>query len=80
MIDENQGFDCPATYTTGGYFALPPEEKIIELKGGMKLTASEAKSALDEAMTIIEAVGTTGIYSRVQSAERWMKAFYPNGA
>lgn len=49
----------------------------IEVKGGTRLSAAEAKTALEEAMTIIEAVGTTGIYSRVRKADEWMKRYFP---
>jgi len=48
------------------------------LKGGTKITPEQAVEALDHAMTIIEAVGTTGIYSRGRDAEAWMKKYYPN--
>lgn len=54
-----------------------PEPKIV-LRGGVELTTEQAKSALDEAMQIIEAVGTTGIYSRYRQAEAWMKQYFPN--
>lgn len=49
----------------------------LTLKGGRILTPSEMVSALDEAMQIIEAVGTTGIYSRYRRAHDWMNCYYP---
>lgn len=57
-----------------------PDEKLIVVKGGMRLSVAEAKTALEQAMEIIEAVGTTGIYSRTQSAQAWMKRYFPNWA
>lgn len=56
------------------------DESKIVLNGGIELTPKEAKDALDEAMKIIEAVGTTGIYFRYRQAEQWMKSYYPNWA
>lgn len=53
------------------------QQPRIELRGGTKLTLEECKAALDDAMQIIEAVGTTGIYSRYQAAHKWMKTYYP---
>jgi len=52
----------------------------VRLKSGAELTAEECREALDAAMTIIEAVGTTGIHSRVQAAGQWMRKFYPQWA
>lgn len=51
--------------------------KII-LKGGTELTPEQAAEALEQAMQIIEAVGTTGIHARVQAAQRWMEKYFPN--
>lgn len=55
-------------------------EKIVTVMGGTKLTAEEAKNALQEAMVIIECVGTTGIYRQYERAEKWMKKYFPNWA
>jgi hypothetical protein len=54
-------------------------EKLI-IKGGTELTPEEAVEALDAAMTIIECVGTTGVYHKTQDAQRWMEKYYPNWA
>jgi hypothetical protein len=51
--------------------------RLVVLRGGTELTPEQCKAALDEAMTIIEAVGTTGIYSRYQKAYEWMHRYYP---
>jgi hypothetical protein len=50
---------------------------MIVLLGGTRLTLEESKIALDDAMRIIESVGTTGIHSQVQAANKWMKRYYP---
>lgn len=52
----------------------------IVLKGGVGLTVGEAEAALNEAMAIIESVGTTGIYAKEGAAREWMKRYYPNWA
>lgn len=52
------------------------DPRTVGLKGGLSLTPEEAAAALDEAMTIIETVGTTGIYSRYQAAFSWMRKYY----
>jgi len=54
------------------------EEETVILNGGVELTPYECKEALDEAMKVIECVGTTGIYSQYQRAFAWMKRYYPN--
>jgi hypothetical protein len=56
-----------------------PDVKI-ELKGGTMLTVEQAKEALDEAMKIIETVGTTGIDHQYPKAHQWMLRYYPNWA
>ena len=56
----------------------PPDSMhLVVLRGGTELTPEQCKAALDEAMTIIEAVGTTGIYTRYQKAHQWMNRYYP---
>ncbi len=62
---------------TAGPRALGP---VVVLRGGTELTLEQCKAALDEAMTIIEAVGTTGIYTRFQKAHKWMNRYYPQWA
>lgn len=62
--------------TTSDGTALPALGTVV-LKGGTRLTVEEAGEALDQAMTIIEAVGTTGIYSRTQAAGEWLRKYYP---
>jgi hypothetical protein len=59
---------------TDGPRSLDP---VVVLRGGTELTPKQCKAALDEAMTIIEAVGTTGIYTRYQKAHQWMNRYYP---
>lgn len=69
------------------YGELPPRQpkseppvrssEIVVLRGGTELTPEQCKAALDEAMTIVEAVGTTGIYTRYQKAHQWMNRYYP---
>ena len=54
-----------------------PKNRLVALRGGTELTPEQCKAALDEAMTIIEAVGTTGIYTRYQKAHQWMNRYYP---
>lgn len=55
----------------------PLDPVTVVLRGGTELTLEQCKIALDEAMTIIEAVGTTGIHHRHQKAAQWMKRYYP---
>jgi len=52
----------------------------IILKGGTVITPKQAKEALDEAMRIIEAVGSMGIYEKTSVAQKWIKTYYPNWA
>ena len=52
-------------------------DPVVVLRGGTELTPEQCKAALDEAMTIIEAVGTTGIYTQYQKAHQWMNRYYP---
>lgn len=56
---------------------LNDDTNIVRLRGGVELTPDECKKALDEAMRIIEKVGTTGIYSMYYAKRDWMKAYYP---
>lgn len=52
-------------------------DPVVVLRGGTELTPEQCKAALDEAMTIIEAVGTTEICMRYQKAHQWMNRYYP---
>lgn len=55
---------------------------IIVLEGGRVLTLDECKRALDDAMRIIEKVGTVGVETGECSrmADAWMKRYYPQWA
>lgn len=62
-----------------GYYH-EPDEKFIEVKGGTRLSAAEAKTALEQAMEIIDSVGTTGVCSQTRNAVKWMQRYFPNWA
>lgn len=57
---------------------FPSDLVIITLKGGEILAPDQARVALDMAMQIISAVGTTGIHSQCANAKLWMELYYPN--
>lgn len=57
-----------------------PAPSYIELRGGTTVTLEQAKEALDEAMQIIEKVGTTGIEHSHEQATKWMMRYYPQWA
>lgn len=63
-----------------GHEHEPQEELYIVVKGGTRLTAAEAKTALEQAMEIIDSVGTTGVYSQTRNAAKWMQRYFPNWA
>lgn len=52
---------------------------IIVLEGGRVLTLDECKRALDDAMRIIEKVGTMAQeeMEHFRRAEHWLKRYYP---
>lgn len=52
-------------------------DQYITLRGGLQVSADEAKKALDSAMEIIEKVGTTGINHCHEKAGEWMLKYYP---
>jgi hypothetical protein len=59
---------------------LQKERAGVVLKGGVCLTPAQCKDALEAAMQIIESVGTTGIHHKIQAAQKWMSAYFPNWA
>lgn len=44
------------------------------------MTDMRKSDALDEAMRIIETVGTTGIEHKHKEAQQWLEKYYPNRA
>lgn len=58
-----------------GYTQIPDTK--IEVKGGVRLTPDQARVALEEAMKIIQKVGTTGINHCHGAADEWMTRYFP---
>lgn len=70
---------CTCGYADAENRKAPSHQKIIILKGGIKITPEEAIKALDAAMTIIEKAGTVGSESGqyYRDANAWMEKYYP---
>lgn len=67
---------CTCGYPNAEKRKAPSHQKIF-LNGGTEITPEEAAKALDDAMSIIGKVGTTGIDHAFPAANAWMEKYYP---